>query len=71
MASLELLWICVTAFLAVGAILTLLAVIMRLILIAFPHQEKASTDPMVIASVATVLQTLYPGTKITKVEEIT
>jgi hypothetical protein len=70
MTSPELLWICVTAFAAVGVILAVLAAIMRLILVVFPQTEEEATDPMVIASVATVLQTLYPGTKITKVEYI-
>ena len=69
MSSPELLWICFTAFAAVGVLLTVLAAVMRLILVVFPQTEE-DTDPMVIASVATVLQTLYPGTRVTKVEEI-
>ncbi len=66
----DLVWICVTAFAAVTVLLAALAAIMRLILVIFPEEEDVN-DPMVIASVATVLQTIYPGARITKVEEIT
>ena len=69
MESTELLWICVSAFVAVGVLLSVLSAIMRLILVVFPVREKG-TDAMMIAAVASVLQTVYPGTKITKVEEI-
>ena len=67
--SLDLVWICVTAFASVAILLSTLAGIMRLILVVFPVKQ-VTTDPMVIASVTTVLQTLYPGTRVTKVEEI-
>jgi hypothetical protein len=42
---------------------------MRLTLVVFPERKTAS-DAMVIAAVSTALQNLYPGTRITKVEEI-
>lgn len=70
MTSPELLWICVTAFVSVGVILTVLAGIMRLILILFPQKDEQKTDPVLIAAAATVLQSIYPGTRITRVEEI-
>ena len=69
METTELLWTCISAFAAVGVLLSVLAVIMRLILVVFPEKEE-ETDAMMIAAVASVLQTVYPGTKITKVEEI-
>jgi hypothetical protein len=61
--------ICVSAFAAVFVLLTVLALLMRLIIVVFP-EKKAVSDAAMIAAVTTVMQTLYPGTKITKVEEI-
>ena len=65
----ELWLICVTAFSAVALLLAILAGLMRLILIAFPSKEE-TTDAMMIAAVASVVTSLYPGAQITKVEEI-
>jgi hypothetical protein len=39
-----------------------------LILVVFP--ERADSDAAVVAAVSTVLQTIYPGMKITNVEEL-
>ncbi len=69
MESLDLLAICASAFVGVFLLLTILALVMRLITVLFPERESAS-DSAMIAAVSTVLQTVYPGTKITKVEEI-
>ncbi|TET93470.1 MAG: hypothetical protein E3J26_06240 [Candidatus Zixiibacteriota bacterium] len=69
MESLDLLAICASAFVGVFLLLTVLALVMRLIIVLFPERESAS-DSAMIAAVSTVLQTVYPGTKITKVEEI-
>ena len=69
MASLELLFICASAFAAVFLLLTFLALVMRLILVIFPYKEPSS-DAGLLAAVATVVATIYPGTKVTKVEEI-
>ncbi len=69
MGSAELLVICVSAFVAVFVLLAVLAAIMRLIIIVFP-QKTGVGDTAVLAAVASVAASLYPGTKITKVEEI-
>jgi hypothetical protein len=69
MQSNELFFICISAFLAVFVLLTLLAIVMRLILVIFPARKIVS-DAAVIAAVSSVMQRVYPGTKITKVEEI-
>ena len=69
MESLDLLAICVSAFIGVFLLLAVLALVMRLITVLFPEKEAVS-DAAMIAAVSTVLQTLYPGTKITKVEEL-
>lgn len=65
----ELWLVCITAFCAVAILLSLLAGIMRLILTIFPYREEA-TDTAMIAAVASVVQSIYPGTRVTKVEEI-
>jgi len=69
MQSSELYTICISAFLAVFVLLTFLAVIMRLIMVVFPAR-KITDDAAMVAAVTTVMQNLYPGTKVTKVEEI-
>lgn len=69
MPSPELWMICLTAFCAVALLLSILAGLMRLILTIFPPKEE-TTDAMMIAAVASVVTSLYPGTRITKVEEI-
>jgi len=65
----ELVYVCISAFLAVFILLAVLAVIMRLIQVAWPARS-GDGDAAVIAAVTSVMQNLYPGTKITKVEEI-
>jgi hypothetical protein len=69
MPSAELFTICISAFLAVFVLLAVLALLMRLILVIFPY-KKSGGDAAVIAALSTVMQNVYPGTSITKVEEI-
>jgi hypothetical protein len=69
MPSNELLLICLSAFAVVFFLLAILAVVMRLIMAIFPEKVVFS-DSVYIAAMASVVSTLYPGTKITKVEEI-
>jgi len=64
----ELYMICGIAFLVVFFILTLLAFLMRIIMLIFP-EKVAAVDSALIAAVATTVQTVFPGTKITKFEE--
>lgn len=68
MPSHELLTICGIAFLFVFTILAVLALIMRLIIIIFPERKDLS-DSAVLAAVSATMCSLFPGTKITKVEE--
>lgn len=42
---------------------------MRLILVVFPERAEV-VDAAVLAAVTSVISTAYPGTKITKVEEV-
>ncbi len=70
MGSLDLLLICVSAFIGVFILLSVLALIMRLIIAVFPEKAEAVSDTAVVAALATVVTAVYPGTRITKVEEI-
>ncbi len=69
MPSVELLEVCVSAFIAVFLLLSLLALVMRLIMAVFP-EKVIQTDSFLLAAIASVMSTIYPGTKVTKVEEI-
>ncbi len=69
MGSSDLLMVCISAFVAVFILLTLLAGVMRLVLEIFP-QKIAKTDAVMMAAVAAVASSIYPGTKVTNIEEI-
>ena len=60
--------ICGIAFLVVFLILLFLSLLMRIIMLIFP-EKAAEADPAMIAAVAAAVQTVFPGTKITKLEE--
>jgi hypothetical protein len=68
MQSVELVVICGVAFLMVFVILMLLAAIMKLITLIFP-EKAAVSDSAMIAAIGAAVQTVFPGTKLTKVEE--
>ncbi|PKK84899.1 MAG: hypothetical protein CVT49_01725 [candidate division Zixibacteria bacterium HGW-Zixibacteria-1] len=69
MNSPDLLSICISAFIAVFVLLSVLAVLMRMTSWIFAHKE-VTTDAAVLAAVASAMNTIYPGTIITKVEEV-
>jgi hypothetical protein len=69
MGSIDLLMICASAFVGVFLLLSLLAIVMRLIMVVFPQRAKA-TDAAVLAAVAAAVSAGYPGTRITNIEEI-
>ncbi len=69
MLSPDLWLVCLTAFCAVALLLSVLAGIMRLILSIFPQKEEM-TDAILVGAVASVVSSIYPGTRVTKVEEI-
>jgi len=68
MESYELIFICLSALLAVFLILSLLAIFIRLITEVFSEKD-INEDSAVIATLTTVVNKYYPGTKITKIEE--
>lgn len=64
----DLLSICIAAFMGVFLLLSILAAIMRLIILVFPERQTG-TGEAALAAIATTYKTIYPGTKITRVEE--
>ena len=68
MQSVELVAVCGVAFLMVFVILAFLAVIMKVIILVFPEKKGVSDTAMIAAMTATV-HTVFPGAKLTKVEE--
>ena len=65
----DLLVICFSAFAAVFVLLAFLAVVMRLLISAFPA-KIAGIDAATLAAVTAAAAYAFPGTKVTKVEEI-
>jgi len=65
----SLLGICLWAAVAVFILLSVLAVVMRLILWAFPAPEPG-TDAAVVAAIAAAVERAYPGTVVTSIEEV-
>ena len=61
--------ICTSAFAAVFLLLAFLSLVMKIIIALFP-QEAAQADAAILAAVATTVAAAYPGTKITRFEEI-
>jgi len=69
MESYELISICLSALIAVFLILSLLAIFMRLMTELFSVKDDKE-DSAIIAALSTIVNQYYPGTKITKIEEI-
>jgi hypothetical protein len=65
----DLLVICLSAFAAVFVLLSFLAVVMRLLISTFP-ETIGGIDAATIAAVSAAAAYAFPGTKVTKVEEI-
>lgn len=68
MESTDLVLICGVSFLMVFLILILLALVMRLIIVLFP-EKKVETDAAIVAALTATMQSVFPGTNITKIEE--
>jgi hypothetical protein len=68
MDSYQLLVVCLSALLAVFVLLTILAVTMRLLVAVFP-EKLAKSDAALLAAVTTAVARIYPGMKVTRVEE--
>lgn len=68
MGSSDLLMVCVSAFSAVFVLLGLLAFAMRGLIALFP-EKTASSDAALVAALTSVVSAVFPGFKVTKVEE--
>ena len=68
----SLLLMCVSSFIAVFTVLSFLAIAMRVIITLFPEKkvEAAQDDVPIFAAINSVYAKLYPGVRITKIEEI-
>jgi hypothetical protein len=69
-AETNLLVVCGTAFIAVFILLIALAVIIRLISVAFPAVRNGD-DAVLAAAISTAVAAIYPGARVTKIEEET
>ncbi len=59
---------CGIAFGAVFLLLTILAGMMRLITFIFPERQS-TVDQHVVAAIASAVASVYPGSRVTKIEE--
>jgi hypothetical protein len=66
----NLLLVCVSAFLAVFVVLSFLAVAMRVLILVAPERVGGGADAAVVAAVASAVSATYPGTVVTRIEEI-
>lgn len=69
MEDVQLWLICINAFAAVLMLLSVLALIMRLLLVLFPVSKQTS-DPAWAAAIQGAVATLYPGARVTHIQEI-
>jgi hypothetical protein len=65
----DLLVISLSAFVAVFLLLSFLAIVMRGLMAAYPA-KVGGVDPVTIAAVTAAAAYAFPGTRVTKVEEI-
>jgi len=65
----DLLLICVSSFAAVFVLLSVLALVMKLIIALFP-EKIVKSDAVMMAAMAAVVSSVYPGTKLTNIKEI-
>ncbi len=69
MASIELVYVCISALIGVFTVLGVLAGVMKIITSVFP-QAASTTDAAMIAAVTSVVTMMYPQTRVTNIEEI-
>lgn len=71
MDSHQLLFICLSSLLAVFMLLTILAVTMRVLVAVFPEtlEKLATSDAALLAAITTAVASIFPGMRVTKVEE--
>jgi hypothetical protein len=60
--------VCGAAFVAVFLLLLLLAIVIRLITLAFPSRDE-SDGAALAAAISSAVATVYPGARVTRIEE--
>ncbi len=68
MGSGEFLLTSIVALLTVFIVLTVLAILIRILTLVFP-EKFSDDDPAIIAAISSHYRSNYPQTKITKIEE--
>jgi len=66
----NLILVCAVAFAAVFSLLTVLALMMRVLIALFPVRKSAS-DTAVMGAINTAVSTMLPGARVIKIEETT
>ena len=69
MESIEIVYISISALITVFVILSGLAILMLIIIRVFPN-KNIEEDLAPYSAIASVYSKLYPGTKITRIEEV-
>ncbi len=59
---------CLTAMIAVFILLGVLALTMELITAVFPERRRAM-DPAIVAALTTAVASIFPGARVTRIEE--
>jgi hypothetical protein len=68
MEEMSLLTVCLTALVAVFAVLIALSLVIRLLEVIFPSRVE-SDDEALFAAISVVATSLYPGARVTRIEE--
>jgi hypothetical protein len=65
----SLLLVCLVSAAAVFGLLALLAALMQLLRLIFPHRPEAGGNEAVLAAITSAVSAVYPGMRVTRVEE--
>ena len=60
--------VCGSAFVTVFVLLCVLAAVIRLLTVVFPSRD-VSDDAALVAAVTSAAATIYPGARVTRIEE--
>jgi hypothetical protein len=69
MSSFSVLTICISAFILIFLLLSVLSVMMRALTLLLPIAEE--DDSATIAAITAAYQSVYPDRKVTRIEEVT
>lgn len=68
MHDIQILKVCLLAFGAVFVLLSFLAIVMRVLVALFPQREDPGSAA-VVAAISASVSTLFPGARVTRIEE--